>query len=592
VKSYDIAEISRLLAGRVEEVCLWLLPNGKRNGNEWCVGDISGNAGNSLKINLGAKAGLWTDFSGETKGGDLVDLIMRSKDITKGEAVVEAKQFLGIDDSSPEYLPKKKPFALPAPPQDRIMPKKGVLDYFMSRGITAETVELFKIAETNQSIVFPYLHEGKLYFYKCRAKTEKKFWVSPNAEPILFGWQAVPVNTRYIAIVEGEIDAMSLRQQGIFAVSVPFGGGTKMKQDQWISCEWERLQLFDTIYLALDNDKEGLAAAEQIAQRLGTYKCKKVNFGKFKDANEALLAGENLQHFIDSAEDCKPPELVAATEFVEDVISYYAGTDGNGGYTLPWGKTYSCIRIRKSELSVWVGTNGHGKSCITGYMVVDSIAKNERWCVASMEFKAHKLLARLFRQVSGESKPNPELCRTSIADFFDSALYLFNVQGTAKAQRIIEVFEYAFRRFGCTSFLVDSLAKCGFDENDYNGQKRFMDELTEFAHKFDVHVHVVCHPKKIESEDKIPGKFDVKGTGALTDTVDNVFVIWRNKKKEAEKTNNKQDISPDCIVDCCKQRNGEWEGRIMLWFDPDSLQYKESENSGIQKYLGATLPQT
>ena len=586
MKSYDISQISRMLAERVEDVCGWLLPNGRRSGSEWCVGDISGNAGNSLKVNLGSKAGLWTDFSGETKGGDLVDLIMKAKGICKGEAVAEAKQFLEIDDTPQDFLPKKKSFVRPEAPQNRLEPKKWVLDFFMSRGITAETVDLFQIVEVGNAILFPYLYENELIFYKCRAKGEKKFWTVANAEPILFGWQAVPKNTRYIVIVEGEIDAMSLRQQGIYAVSVPYGGGTKLKQDQWIPCEWDRLQLFDTIYLALDNDEEGIAATEHIAHRFGAHRCKKVTFGKHKDANEALLAGENLKTFIDSAEDCKPQELRAATDFVEDVISYYAGTDGNAGYTLPWEKTQGLVRIRSSEVSVWVGTNGHGKSNLVGHVQVGSIFQKERWCVASMEFKPPKLLARLFRQAAGIAQPTPSMCRKELTDYFDSSLYLFNVQGTAKAQRILEVFEYAFRRFGCTSFLVDSLAKCGFDENDYNSQKRFVDELAEFAHKFDVHVHIICHSRKSASENDIPGKFDVKGTGALTDMVDNLFVVWRNKLKETEKNNDSKLLTaPDCILDCCKQRNGEWEGRIMLWFDPASLQYKELQQAEVSGYL-------
>ena len=38
--------------------------------------------------------------------------------------------------------------------------------------------------------------------------------------------------------------------------------------------------------------------------------------------------------------------------------------------------------------------------------------------------------------------------------------------------------------------------------------------------------------RKLQDETKIPGKFDVKGTGAITDMVHNVFIWWRNKPKE------------------------------------------------------------
>ena len=589
MKNYNISQISRLLAGRAEEVCRWLLPNGKRIGNEWCVGDISGVEGKSLRVNLASKSGVWSDFAGG-EGGDLIDLIMVVKQLSKSDAVSMAKDFLGVVNEAQEFVPSKKKYQRPVQPENCGLPHDQGLAFFASRQISPETVKLFSIGQVNNAIVFPYLLDGSLVFYKCRALYEKKFWASANSEPILFGWQAVPMDARYIVIVEGEIDAMSLRQQGIWAVSVPFGGGTKNKQDQWISCEWDRLELFDMIYLALDNDSEGIAATEHIAQRIGRHRCKKVTFGPHKDANEALMAGENLQVYIASAQDCAPAELRPASDFIEEVIAYNAGDGASFGYLLPWGKTHNKIQFRKSEISLWAGVNGHGKSCIIGHLLADSINQSERWCVASMEFKPFKFLQRLFRQTSGESLPSAHMCRNELAQFYDSNLYIFDVQGTARAERILEVFEYAFRRYGCTSFLVDSLAKCGFGEDDYNSQKAFVDKLMEFSQKFDVHVHFVCHARKGKTEEDVPGKFDVKGTGALTDMVDNVFVVWRNKKKEMEKANCKSTAeatkinnAPDGMIDCHKQRNGSgWEGRILLWFDPASLQYKE--NSTYQPY--------
>lgn len=48
---------------------------------------------------------------------------------------------------------------------------------------------------------------------------------------------------------------------------------------------------------------------------------------------------------------------------------------------------------------------------------------------------------------------------------------MFDVTGTAKTRRILEVFAYAARRYGIRFFIIDNLAKCGLGEDDYNGQK-------------------------------------------------------------------------------------------------------------------------
>jgi twinkle protein len=44
--------------------------------------------------------------------------------------------------------------------------------------------------------------------------------------------------------------------------------------------------------------------------------------------------------------------------------------------------------------------------------------------------------------------------------------------------------------------------------------------------------------KKPQNEAQIPDKHDTKGSGSITDQVDNLFMVWRNKPKEDDKRNN------------------------------------------------------
>ena len=76
---------------------------------------------------------------------------------------------------------------------------------------------------------------------------------------------------------------------------------------------------------------------------------------------------------------------------------------------------------------------------------------------------------------------------------------------------------------------------------------------------------------KKQDESHKPNKYDYKGTGAITDQVDNVISVWRNKVKEKKREAGARDYSvddPDALLICDKQRNGEWEGNIGLWFHP------------------------
>ena len=72
-------EVSQMLAQRIEDVAALCLPNGSRDGHEWCVGSIDGEPGQSLRIHLsGTKAGWWIDFSNRDSKGDALDLVCRS----------------------------------------------------------------------------------------------------------------------------------------------------------------------------------------------------------------------------------------------------------------------------------------------------------------------------------------------------------------------------------------------------------------------------------------------------------------------------------------------------------------------------------
>ena len=145
---------------------------------------------------------------------------------------------------------------------------------------------------------------------------------------------------------------------------------------------------------------------------------------------------------------------------------------------------------------------------------------------------------------------------------------------------------YCAKEKGITHFVIDSLMKCVSGEDDYNGQKEFVDELTSIARDNGMHIHLVHHVKKPADENHKPGKYDFKGTGAITDQVDNVIAVWRNKAKEKNREAGKlvSDQEPDALLICDKQRNGEWEGRIGLFFDRESQQFKGAAGDRVVNF--------
>ncbi len=575
----DIAQLKDKLNGKALSVCQHLLPGGKQHGHEYETSNIGGGSGKSLKVCLaGDKAGVWADFaSGDA--GDLLDLFAKCLGCDLTGAIKAAAEWLGEEIEL--RIGVHKTFTRPEPVGTVPSPESAVAKYLTKeRGLTREVLERYQIkANDKGSIVFPYIgQDGILRQQKFLAldrtpEGKKRIRVEANCEPGLFGWQAIDQQAREITICEGEIDAMSLWMLGYPAVSVPFGGGGGAKQD-WIEHEWPRLVRFETIYLAMDADPEGQKAARDIANRLGLHRCRMVELPK-KDANECLLAGLDLEQNFTEAKSISPEELKDAEEFYERTMGIVYGSQMTAsGVSLPWDGA-SQFRLRPGELTIWNGVNGHGKSMLLGQVVIHAASTAaQRCCIASLEMRGERTLARMVRQTTGQEVPSNARFDAAF-DWFANWLWIVDLVGVAKGGRLLEIFEYAFRRYGVTSFVIDSLARCGIAEEDYAAQKGFIDTLCDFANRLNVHVHLVTHTRKQQDEMRPTGKMDVKGTGAITDMAFNLMTIWRNKpKEEAQRVgDNTKDGQADAILICSKQRNGDWEGKVALWFDLASYQY-------------------
>src|SRR5687767_12702138 len=77
-KAGAAAEIAKLLNQNAEEILRGLFPLGRKVGTEFKVGNIRGDAGESLSISLNGSgaANPWADFAENISGGDLLDLLI------------------------------------------------------------------------------------------------------------------------------------------------------------------------------------------------------------------------------------------------------------------------------------------------------------------------------------------------------------------------------------------------------------------------------------------------------------------------------------------------------------------------------------
>lgn len=275
----------------------------------------------------------------------------------------------------------------------------------------------------------------------------------------------------------------------------------------------------------------------------------------------------------------------AASNWADEVKDFFHGGGKAQGATLPWSKTHDSVRLRRGEVSLWSGSNGMGKSMVTSHVALDLCAQGERVCIASMEMSPANTMARMSRQASGANQPSIETI-DQFHQWTDNKLWIYDRRGSVAWERMVAVIRYARDHFGIDHFFIDSLAKCTKGETDYDIQKDFVSALCDVAKDCNLHVHLIHHNRKPSDANAIPDKFSAKGSGAITDLVDNVFGVWRNKQKEEMARHGNADGSaPDALLNLDKNRNGEFEGKILLWFDPASFQYRGDQEWRPKSYL-------
>ncbi|MFT0547849.1 AAA family ATPase [Allopusillimonas ginsengisoli] len=278
--------------------------------------------------------------------------------------------------------------------------------------------------------------------------------------------------------------------------------------------------------------------------------------------------------------------VVPAETWRATLIDHVRSGERITGATLPWSKTHDHIRFRPGEVTLWQGINGHGKSELLGQVTLGFGAQGERSCTASFEMKPQNTLKRWLRQTAMNDTPSEKAVH-NMFDWSRGKLWLYDQVGSVKPEMVYAVMRYCAEKLKIQHMIIDSLMKCVRGEDDHNGQKDFVDMLCSLSKDLGLHVHLVHHAKKKESEDVKPGKFDAKGSGAIVDQVDQLLTVWRNKKKErqivmaqrieddaARKAKLQElDEMPDSLLICDKNRNGEWEGQIGLWRHAPSLQF-------------------
>lgn len=450
-----------------------------------------------------------------------------------------------------EYEHQTRQYARPVF-NNRTDVSKKTVDFFLSRGISQDTVNHFKITESEEfmpqlnntflTMNFNYFRNEDLINTKFRGP-KKSYKMVKDAELIMFNLNAIANNDECI-ITEGEIDAMSWHEVGITnVVSVPNGASKGGKLDYLDNC-FEYFESKKKIYLSTDNDEVGIALQEELARRLGYDKCYKLDFGEHKDANDFLRFSDGS--LVDVLKNAREYPI----EGVFNIDDNWSEIENIYNHGLPSGdktgdeELDNHIGFMKGELTMVTGIPGHGKSIFLDQVSL-GLCLNSGWSFALCSPESYPMslyFTRLMKRLVGKPFGHRSMALEEVAEakaWLSSRYHLIMPKNGFMLDEVLDRARQLVLRKGIKGLIIDPWNRI---ENNmpsgYNEGKWIIEcliKIINFAQTSGVHVFLVAHPTKMMKERDgknfiIPNLYSISGSAHFFNLTHNGFTVYRNYK--------------------------------------------------------------
>ncbi len=439
------------------------------------------------------------------------------------------------------FKPKKE---FVKPPEAKTNLSEKTIKWFNKRGITEATLAHWKVGESieyfpqarkeRNAINFNYFREGELINCKFR-DGQKNFKMVSGAELIFYGLDSIN-EMPTIYIVEGEMDALSLHEAGIYSVcSVPNGASKGNQRLDYLDNCWEYFKDKKEIILCTDNDQPGLSLRNELARRFGQYRCKYVEFGDFKDANEVLIekGAEVLRNILKTSKHFPLEGVVNVNDIWKDVLNY--NENGIKNYSVGLGDSDDYFKIDfEGSWSVVTGIPNSGKSDVVD-QIACNMAVNYRHRTAffapeSFPYEGH--IKRLANKLNERICTNEDLNNTK--DFIEEHFYFVKIDlDNLTLDGILEAFRDLVFQKGVNLLVIDPWNMLDHSaQRDHSYIGIMLSKITQFCQQSKTHLFLVAHPRKMSISEsgiyQVPTPYDISGSSDFFNKAFNCVTVYRS----------------------------------------------------------------
>lgn len=304
--------------------------------------------------------------------------------------------------------------------------------------------------------------------------------------------------------------------------------------------------------------------AEKLKSNEITYdkyvtKIKKLDSIKINDKNKEILKIEDID-----MKDKEETRVLSNTKILDKATK---------GFTL-------------GQLSVWSGSNASAKSTYLNQIAIESIEQGYKVAIYSGELIPRRLINWITTQCAG--KKNMEYNKAKdywyvkddkkqrILSWLNKNLFIYNNKNGNKSSQVINTLQKCVDKENVKVIIIDNLMSLSLEgDNKYDLQSELITKLSDFAKQNNVHIHFVCHPRKVTS---FLRKIDISGSSDLSNIADNIFIMHRVNNDFKLKTKEMYKWKDDAelykytnVVEVCKNRDfGVEDYFVGMYFETES----------------------
>lgn len=258
------------------------------------------------------------------------------------------------------------------------------------------------------------------------------------------------------------------------------------------------------------------------------------------------------------------------------------------------------IGLLMGDVTVLSGLSGSGKTSWIDCVVLNAVQRGYKVGIWSGELQDFRFQSWIDQISAGknyvckkEGYENyyyaPKNIANQINKWLEGKLFLYNNNYGSKWQQLFADIKTLVENEGTQLVVLDNLMALQIDSYDgdkYTQQTRFINDLKEYAKAKNIHVILVCHPRK---EGGFLRKESISGTVDLTNLADSVIIIHRIGKDFEQRAGEffgKDKVLPylkyNSVIEVCKNRSmGVIDLLVGMYYEVESRRLKNEISENI-----------